>query len=282
MADTTSTNLAGLFAKVYEDTRLVARAANVMPNVVSVMSERQGIEDRIFSQHAEATAAAVAEGTDLAPTTLTKAATATLTPGEVGAQYTITDRARRTDPAIWAKAAKSLGNAMGEKLDKDLCSSFASFTGGSVGTAGGATPNTFRHLFAGKSILDAAGLGGDYFAVLHTYQWFQMGNSVSLEQSLKNTPEVIRDELARKWYVGSVAGIHILVTPHVPIATNDATGGLFPSEALALDIRSPMTIEPFRSPKGRKTELNLVMDYAYGAAYPAYGVKIVGQATTPT
>ncbi|MCW2922258.1 MAG: hypothetical protein JWL76_2132 [Thermoleophilia bacterium] len=281
MADTTVSTFNSLFPTAYEDTILVARAEMLLLNTAQVHTDRTGIEGRVFSKHAQVTAAAVAENADLAPTTFGKSSVATLTPGEIGAQVVLTDRSQRTDPNAYTNAIEELGGAMGSKIDIDLGAAFANFTGGSVGTAGGATPTTFRHLMAAEAILRANGYRGDLWAVLHVYQAFELKQSVSLEASMKNTPEVIRDELARSGYIGSIGRMHILESTSVPIATNDATGAVYTSRALGFDSRSPVELEPFRSPKGRKWELNMVGDYAAGVQYPAEGVKVIGKAITP-
>lgn len=281
MADTRTSDFASLFPTAYEDTILVARAQMLLLNTAQVHTDRTGIEDRVFSKHAQVTAAAVAENADLAPTTFSKASVATLTPGEVGAQVVLTDRARRTDPNAYANAIEELGGAMGSKIDKDLGAAFANFTGGSVGTAGGATPTTFRHLAAAEAILRANGFLGDLWAVLHVYQAFELKDSVSLQQSMKNTPEVIRDELARTGYIGSIGRMHIIESTSVPVASGDATGAVYTSRALGFDSRQGVELEPFRSPKGRKWELNIVGDYAAGVQYPNEGVKVIGKAATP-
>ena len=281
MADTATSAFNSLFPTAYEDTILVARAQMVLLNTAQVHTDRTGIEDRVFSRHAAVTAAAVAEGTDLAPTTFGKSSVATLTPGEVGAQVVLTDRARRTDPNAYSNAIQELGGAMGTKIDKDLGAAFANFTGGSVGTAGGATPTTFRHLFAAEAILRAAGYVGELWAVLHTYQAFELMTSVSLEAAMKNTPEAIRDELARNFYIGSIGRMHIVHSANVPVSSGDATGAVYTSRALGFDSRNGVELEPFRSPKGRKWELNIVGDYAAGVQYPAEGVKVIGKAATP-
>lgn len=282
MADTTVSAFNSLYPLAYEDSILYARAEMLILQTAQIHTDRQGVESRTFSRRAQVTAAAVAENVDLAPTTFGKASTAVLTPGEVGAQVVLTDRSTRTDPNAYTAAVEELGGAMGTKIDIDLGASFANFTGGTVGTAGGATPTTYRHLMAAEAILRGKGYRGDLWAVLHINQAFLLKQGISLEASMKNTPEVIKDELARSGYVGSIGRLHILESANVPVATNDATGAVYTSRALGFDSRDGFDLEPFRSPKGRKWELNMVGDYAAGVQYPDEGVKVVGQATAPS
>jgi hypothetical protein len=288
MADTTSTSLNSLFATMYEDSVLAARENSPLSAIAGVYTDRQGIEARVFSERAKLSAGAIAEGVDLAASTFSKASTATLTPGEVGAQGVITDRAFRTDPRIRAELAIELGNAMAVKVDGDLAASMTAFTGATLGSNTTAVALTFQKLMAAQAILIQAGVVGPFYAAIHPYSYFEMANSVSLEQTLKNTPEAIKDELARKYYIGTLGpDLHLVMSPHQPLANDGgavqyATNAVFPSMALALDWRDPTHIEPFRSPKGRKWEVNIVGDYAAGVAYPARGVKIYSKAVVPS
>lgn len=279
MADTLTAQLAGLYPKIYDRSLLALRAEAVIAQTARDYTDRQDVADRIFSTRSGATAASVAENADIPSTTLSKSADATLTPGEVAAQYVLHDRVVRTDPDIWQDAGDDLGLAMGQKIDKDLASAFSSFTL-TVGNAG-VTP-AFARLFAAQAKLKAAGVTGPYWCVIHEYVWFTLSQSVSLEVSMKNTPEVLREQLAANYYVGSLGNFHILTSANITIdGSDDSVGAMYPSMALALDTRKAPYLEPFRSPKGRKTELNEVADYAYGAAHPDRGCKITLDTQVP-
>lgn len=56
-------------------------------------------------------------------------------------------------------------------------------------------------------------------------------------------------------------------------------GGMWSREALALDIRRGLRIEPDRDPSGRYTELNATMGYAHGLWHGEKGVCLKSQAT---
>lgn len=285
MADTTSSALSSLYPLVYEPSELALRAATPILESVTQYDDMlgKGIATRTMSQMALVTAAAVAENADLSSTTYTKSSTATLTPAEAGAQIVLTDRAVDTDQNLAGNAGKELGRAVGTKVDADIAALFSSFTGGTVGASNAAL--TFQKLFAGREILRNAGVYDDLWAVIHPYQWFALANSVSLEQTIKNTPEVVREELVRDFYMGSIAGMHILMDSNIALAgnggTQNAVGGIYPSMSMAFDVRRSYKVEEFRSPKGRKTEFNASIDYAVGVAYPARGVQVASLAVTP-
>lgn len=279
MADTLTAQLAGLYPKIYDQSILALRAEAVIMQTARKYTDKIDVADRIFSSRSGATAASVAENADLSSTTLTKSADATLTPGEVGAQYVLHDRVVRTDPNIWVDAGDDLGLAMSQKIDQDLASTFSAFTL-AVGAAG--TTPAFARLFAAQAKLKNAGVQGPYWCVIHEFVWFTLSQSVSLEQSMKNTPEVMKEQLAGNYYVGSLGNFHILVSSNITIDINDdSIGAMYPTMALAFDVRKAPYLEPFRSPKGRKTELNEVADYAFGVAHPAHGCKITLDTQVP-
>lgn len=60
-----------------------------------------------------------------------------------------------------------------------------------------------------------------------------------------------------------------------------ATGAIFNRDAIALDLRRPMTIEPQRDASFRRTELNTTMVYAVGQWRTEWGVQIRTKATAP-
>jgi len=286
MADTLSAQLAGLYPLIYDQSLLALRAEAAIMQTARMYTDKIDVASRTFSSRSGATAASVAEGADLTSTTLTKSSDAVITPGEVGAQYILHDLAVRTDPTIWVDAGDDLGLAMAQKIDTDLGSTFSAFTM-SIGTAGavldGGTAPAFARLFAAQAKLKNAGVAGPFWCTMHEYVWYTLSQSVSLEASIKNTPEVMREALASDYYVGSLGNFHMVTSSNIAIdVNNNSIGAMYPSSSLVHDQRTAPYIEPFRSPKGRKTELNEVAHYAYGVAHPARGCKITLDTKVPT
>lgn len=60
-----------------------------------------------------------------------------------------------------------------------------------------------------------------------------------------------------------------------------ATGAIYNREAIALDLRRGMRIEPDRDPSRRWTELNTTMVYAVGTWRNDWGIRLVSDATAP-
>ncbi|TXH08571.1 MAG: hypothetical protein E6R04_10380 [Spirochaetes bacterium] len=268
--------------KVYEDAVHVARERNVMASLVLVKDDRNDDLPRQYNEHPTLTSTEVGEYDDIATATkFDRAAGATVTPKEEAVQVILTDKRRRAEgESVYSAIAFELGDALAKKVEQDLLGLFPSFTL-AKGSAG--SDLAFQQLFAAQAVLNGQGHRGKRkHCVLHEYQWFGMANSVSLEQSMKNTPEVLRNELAGKWYVGSIGEMDIFVTSEIDIdASDDAVGAIFVPEAILLDKRKAPTLEIERDASRRADELNMTVEYGVGLWAPNAGVKLTGDATVP-
>lgn len=272
-----------LFANIYPDALLIARANCVMAQLVTTYNDSSGTEQRIFSQREQATAQNVDEGTDFAsPDRMGKASLATLTPGEVMSQVVLSDRAIRQDPRVVADAAKEMGMAMAQKIDEDLISTFTSLTGMAVGTAN--TTLTWANVLAGQARLFAANVPGPYNVVLHPYQAYDLTTEVGLTKNLASTPDSVKNGLAEDMWLGSFQNMNFYVSNNIEAdGSDDAVGAMFSSEAIALDVRiAPHGYAPEFDASARETEFNLHADYAFGVRRPLYGGEITSDVTAPS
>lgn len=275
-------NLNSLFNTIYEDAFLVMRANNIMSNLVTVYTDSQSTEGRVFSNRPSVSMSAAVENQDFAsPTVYGKTAAGTVTPSLVMAQVIMTDRELRQDPQTRIDAARELGMAAAAKIETDLTANFASLTLGTVGTAGSTL--TWGHVQAAQSRLANGTVPGRYALVLHDYQWHSLGTVIGLQQNLASTPDIVKDELARQFYVGSYGLSDIFVTPNVPNASSTGTAAMFNREALALDMRLAPRLEYQRDASfgGGAWELNIVADYGTGIRRGGYGVTVLGATSTP-
>jgi hypothetical protein len=277
-------SLNSLFALVYEEAFLTLRANNIMANLVTSYTDRQGTEDRIFSTRPSVSMSGVNENEDFAtPTVFGKTAAGTATPTMQMAQIVLTDRELRQDPETRSEAARELGAAAAQKIERDLTGLFDNATGGTVGTANNAS--TWGHIQAATSILQNGAVPGRYAAVLNTLQYHRLGTAVALQTNLASLPEMVADELARQWYVGSYGLVDFFTTPNVvPDGSDDATGCVFNRGAFALDMRlAPrMEVERDASYGGGAWEFNIVADYGVAVRRGALAVAVIGDASTPT
>jgi len=99
-------------------------------------------------------------------------------------------------------------------------------------------------------------------------------------------------------FVGALAGVNAVLikrvnnsltggtTPDVTIAQTTAgvgyaTGAIFNRDAIALDLRRPMRLEPQRDASFRRSEINTTMVYAVGQWRTEWGIQIRTKATAP-
>lgn len=275
-----------LFASIYERALLVARANCVMAQLVTPFSDSSGTEQRIFSEREQATAQSVSEGTDYqSPDRMGKSSIATLTPGEVMAQTTISMRALRQDPQVREDAGTELGLAMAQKIDQDLISVFPSLTGsatgGPLGAAGSA--HTWGIQLAAQAQLHAGNVPPRYNVVLHPYQAFDLTSAVNLVKDLASTPESVKNGLAADMFLGRYQMMDFYVSNNIDIdGSDDAKGAIFNAGAIALDTRvAPQMLPPEFDASAREWELNIYADYAYGVRRPTWGIDIDSDATAP-
>jgi len=188
MAITKKSDLNSLFNSIYEDSLFVARESNIMTNLVTNYSAT-GWMSRVIKANPTITATSVAEGVDFAnPTTWSKSAAATLTPGEVMCQVLLTDINIETDPEnARADSATEMGGAIATKIDEDLLTLFSSFSlGKGPGAGQTATLQKFANCIA---VLRQAIVPNPIHIVLHAYHWLERQFEPPLrKQWCKNRP----------------------------------------------------------------------------------------------
>lgn len=267
---------------IFEDALFVARDNNLIANLVTVFSDRNDDSPRSSSEHAQVTINAIDEADDLASQAFTPSVLSTLTPQEYGAQYLLTDRRRASDPfGVQQAAAQELGMGIATDIESKVLAQFGNLTGGTIGTAGSAP--IWGHFFAALTHLRAQNAPGPYYYVVRPEQWHDLAQAASVAGAqVVNAPE-FQDEIMRRWYVGTVAGVQVFTSTNiVKDANDDATGAMFNRTALALDIRRAPRLEPERDASRRAIELNMTVHYATGVWRPKFGVQVIGDASLPS
>lgn len=286
--ETSSASYSSLYADIFERSLLVARAQSVLPNLAVYFGDKMGIEDRKATQRASVSIDSVDEDEALPVTEVTKELIATLTPSEAGGAVLLTERALRTDPNIAADVARDLGGALAQKLDEDLCGAFSAFEQDDIGDEDDVF--SVEHIEVAAAVLRADKKYGELVCVMDERQWFSIRNDLRIDKSPTNASEVIKDELARGAYMGSLGGVRLVVTPHVPKVEGAAPGdpttavaGLFVANAaLALDMRqAPKYDTLWKGGRTRVTEYSIYADYAAGVWRPDHGVPITTSAPAP-
>lgn len=265
---------------IFEDALMVARDQNLMASLVRNFNDRTGDANRKNSEYGTATMASLAETDDLESQPLTPSVIATLNPGEVGAQFFLSDLRVESDPfGIRDDAALELGSAMAQKVETDLLSLMNDFTGGTVGTAGSVM--TWEKFFAAAARLKATKAPPPYHCVMHEYQWYQLAKASSIAAPTTAAAPQFTDDVQRNYYVGRAADVNIYTTTNIASGTAVYAGMWSPS-AIALDWRRAPRLEPERDASKRGWELNMTAVYAYGVWRPAFGISILADASAPS
>lgn len=287
MALNTYSDISSIAQDVQEDAIFVVREAVTMPNLILNFNDRNGLNPRIGYVYNQATAKTIGESDDLTSDSFTPSADQTLTPAEIGLQFFITDSRWESEApeSIMADAAMELGLAASDKIESDLIGDMASLTGGTIGAAGSAI--TWGYVSAAIAV--ARNVNKNVMkplaCVIHGYQAAVLAKSASiagatsLAQAPNFTDAVTLQGLKQ---VFTFMGVPIYQVFQSPDSADDFTGGVFPREALAVDWRRRIRIEPERDASRRGVELNMSAVYAHGIWRPTRGVKMIFDATAPT
>ena len=281
MAITKKSDLNSLFNSIYEDSLFVARENNVMTGLVTNYSAT-GWMSRIVPIYAQVTAQSVAEGVDFAnPTTFSKSAQATFTPGEIMCQVTLTDIEIDTDPEnARGNASIEMGNAIATKIDTDLVGLFTSLST-DKGPGAGQTA-TLAKFATAISVLRYNKVPNPIHIVLHPYTWFDIWSELGQPAATKVLLGDIANEALRSFFVGDWLAADWFTSANIAAdASADAISSIFNPQAFAFDSRKAPTMEPERDASLRAWELNMSAGYAYGVFRGTYGVKYTADVTEP-
>ncbi len=284
MATTTTTSISDVVDTVIAEARRTQMHRTVMEPLVRTYRVARGSGDRLeIPKFGAVTASALTEGVDMTTPQALTTSKVTITPGEVGAQIVVTDRALRTAQEDMARAAgRVLGDAIASKLDTDLLGLLDGF-GTSLGSA--STSLTMGHLRAAVSRLHGASepAPGPYRAVLHPYQAHDLAKDISPTGTYPIPSGISQTVLENHW-VARAFGVDVFQAGNLPVDTGDnsAKGGVFSKEALVLVMFQDWAVERQRDASLRAWELNVVADYGYGEYEDAWGVEMHFDAAAPT
>lgn len=281
MAITGLSNTTSMIAGIYDDAVFAFKELNLMRNLVTTFGAA-GYKVRTVPTWSTATARTVADGEDYVTNDLfSKSAKATFTPQEVMAQFILTDQMVQTDPdGATAAAARELGGAVAEKMDKDLTAVFSTFTNGKGSTN---SALTIALCAAALAIVRSEGGRSQAYFVLHPFQyhdiWTELGKPTA---TITPAPEMANEAL-RQYMVGTFLGAQWFTTNNVvPDSGDDAYGAVFTRDALGLDIREGIELRPQRDESLRATELNMHTGYGVGKLWGERGAYLLSDASEPS
>lgn len=175
------------------------------------------------------TAAAVAEGVELANTPLTSTSV-TLTTSEIGIMATVTDVLEVSDiPAAHAARLRQLGRSIGDKIDVDVCVLMDGFSTAVGGTTVDIALTDILDVIYNLEVNDAAGLG-QIVGVLHPRQTADIRTEFEADTAaIYSGAGTSMIGKASAGYFGSWFGVDIFQTTNVPTANAaaDRAGGFF-------------------------------------------------------
>lgn len=273
--ESTYSSISSLVNNIIDQAFLTASENSVMTNLVRVYSDTSTAAPRVWSQYTGGTVVELAEISDLTSQTFNPAAAGTLTPTMFAQQYYLTDLRIASDPfGVQRDAGEDLGRVFAVKVDGDLVGNFSSFTGGTVGTAGGTL--TWANIHRAAAYLRAAYAPSTYICVVRPEHWYYLTSASSGVPTLMQSPRWM-DSLAANYYQASWGGIDFFVDGNITSGTA-AVAGMFHPDSIAFDLRRPFKIETQRdaSRGGGGWELNASIVYAEGVYRARFGVQMIG------
>tara|TARA_R110002020_G_scaffold72741_2_gene187020 strand:+ start:4664 stop:5521 length:858 start_codon:yes stop_codon:yes gene_type:complete len=276
-SESTTTTLNDLLPQIVAEAMFQANEKSIMRGLVKNfnMPLNSG-KSIVVPTYPKITAAAVAEGTDLANTEVATGG-ATLTVSEVGVMTTVTDLALRTSASnVIADVGRLFGEAIATRMDKDLTALFGSF---SVGVGGATTTITVNKVFEAVAKLRQNGVPAtDLACVLHPMVAFDLKAAIGTNAFAGGD---LQTEALRSGYVGTLAGVPIFESSNMtdsssndPGSTGDYKGGLFHKDALGLAMMQDIQIEQQRDASLRATELVATAVYGKGEIFDSYGIEM--------
>lgn len=286
VGQTLYSDISSLVNPIQQDTLAILRQQNLLLPTVRQFNGT-GMNPRKGYDWGTLTVNTVAEDDDMIPQKFDKTERVTLTPTSKGAQVWLSDQRLATDwDMIRQDVSMELGAVFATHVDTTLAGHFSSLTGGTVGTAGSAL--TWNNVLDAQALLQAAGVPTPYFCVLHTYQWLDLYKEIVTNSSgsFQRAPE-FQDRLVNNYFsTPMLGGVIFVSTGNVAVdASDDATGAMYSSMAIAYDLRRGFRIAPERDESrggGGGYELNASLWYASDPWAPARGIQIISDATAPS
>ena len=273
--ESTSSTLSELYTEIVAEALFVASERSVMRPLVKNYAIQGGGKSVEVPIYAAVSAAAVSEASDLSNTAINPSSV-TINASENGIMTTLTDLARNSAPRnVAADIGKLFGDAIAQKIDKDLTALFDGFSS-VVGSAGAEV--TVAKIFEAVATLRQAAVPMPLAGVLNPKVAY------NVKKNLTNTfvnpnPNDLTNEALRTGYVGNIAGVQMFETSNVDgtTDTDNCKGGIFHRDALGLAMMQDLKIETQSDASLRADEIVATAVYGVGELHDSYGVEILGE-----
>jgi len=271
--ESTSSTLSELYTEIVAEALFVASEKSIMRPLVKNYAISGGGKSVEVPIYAAVSAAAVSEASDLSNTAINPTSV-TITASENGIMTTLTDLARNSAPRnVAADIGKLFGDAIAQKIDKDLT---ALFDGFSTAVGSGSTALTAALVFQSIANVRNAGVSMDgVSAVLHPMVAYDLKANLTNTFANANGNDLANEAL-RNGFVGRLGGVPIYETTNV---SNDGTAGdykqgVFHRDALGLAMMQDLKIETQRDASLRADEIVATAVYGVGELNDSYGVEL--------
>ena len=268
---------AAMLPNIYDAAFLTLRDQSIVAPLVTTPNDGVGLVPRIWGNYSGGTAQVISETDDMANQAWAATAGGTITPTIKGMQYFLNDTLINSgDQQAANDASTDIGNVIAEKVDVDLSALFASFTGGTVGTAGGTL--TWPNVLRAAAYLRANKVPLPYVCVLRPEQWYYLTAATSGVPTLLSSVDFMNGLFrTNNFFVGGYAGIAFLSDANI-VSGTAATAGMFGRQAIYFDQRRAFRIEAQRdaSRGAGGYELNASIIYAAAIRRATHGVKMTG------
>jgi len=223
-------------------------------------------------------AAGVADGTDLSNTAF-NTTSKTITASEVGVMVELTDLAAESaSDDVAAAIGRQIGDAMAKKVDTDLAALFSGFSN-QINKAEAAV--TVDDIFKAAATLRANQAPGNYVAVLHPYQAYDLKSQLTnAGATMSHSLSDVGNTALMDGFIGRIAGVDIFEST---VITGDSAGayvgGVMTQDALGYMVKRDMRIETERNASKRSLEIVGSMAYGVSELFDQYGVGIASDAS---
>jgi N4-gp56 family major capsid protein len=223
-------------------------------------------------------AAGVADGTDLSNTAF-NTTSKTITAAEVGVMVELTDLAAEsaTDD-VAAAIGRQIGDAMAKKVDTDLAALFSGFSN-QINKAEAAV--TVDDIFKAAATLRANQAPGNYVAVLHPYQAYDLKSQLTnAGATMSHSLSDVGNTALMDGFLGRISGIDVFESTVISGDSAGAfVGAVMTQDALGYMVKRDMRIETERNASKRSLEIVGSMAYGVSELFDQYGVGIASDAS---
>lgn len=232
-----------------------------------------------------ANAASLTEGVDLSSVQQLVANSLSVTPAENGILVTLSKRLirRQGDRDVVSGAGTMIANSLRRLMDVDVISLYDGF---SKSTPGASTALDITHFFGGVAYLltdNDSSYGPAPLPIRASLHIEQISDIVDqlTDQSPRGTTTGLTDSVLQNWWRGNdrLYGVQIFHGGNISRdSSDDAKGGLFAQNALALVMANEMEITEDEDPSLRAIEYGAFQEWATGERADSHGVEIYSDA----